>query len=238
MHKHRKGIAPIIIILIIIVLAGIGSSVYYFNSKQEVKKINQTGETKIEDLIPGGWKIIGQAEGDLNGDKLSDKAMVIEKEVDPLAETAPARSLLIAFKDSNGSYNLFTRSDRAVLRADQGGVFGDPFDQLSIRDGVLTVSFYGGSNWRWSATYDFKYQNGDFYLIKKSDYNYYSGDDCTYQKNEYNFLTAKRKEATSSRWDNYDSTLKIIPCSEEEKLIDIDNKELVNLQDFDINSDF
>jgi hypothetical protein len=196
---------------------------------------------KIEDLVPSGWKIIKQAEGNLNMDNLPDKAVVIEKEVDgSLPDVVPPRSLLIVFKNGNGLYDFFLQSDKAILTADQGGVFGDPFAGLSIKNNLLSLNFYGGSNWRWNIVYYFKYQKDGLYLISKTDNQSYIGVDCVYQENDYDFLTAKRKEITSSRWPGDGDASQIqedLPCSKTEKSFGIDKKELTNLQNFDINFD-
>jgi len=59
-----------------------------------------------------------------------------------------------------------------------GGAFGDPFNDISITAGVLTVDHFGGSNWKWSFNHKFRYQNDDFYLIGKTSNSYFGGHDC------------------------------------------------------------
>lgn len=234
----------IIIVLAVLLVGGIFAYQYYSAQKQEIKTPNLAVRSdavkksqKIEDLVPSGWKIIEQTEGYLNKDNLSDKAVVIEKETNnSSADEASPRALLIAFKDSDGFYNFFIRSDKAILTADQGGIFGDPFAGLSIENNSLSIEFYGGSNWRWDIVYRFRYQDAGLYLIEKTDDNYYNAVDCVYQKNDYNFLTAKRKEITSSRWVGGDASQiqENLPCSQTEKWFNIDKKELLNLQSFDV----
>jgi ribosomal protein L33 len=36
-------------------------------------------------------------------------------------------------------------------------VFGDPYDNLVIKDNYFSVEHYGGSNWRWTRIMTFKY---------------------------------------------------------------------------------
>ncbi|OAB38361.1 hypothetical protein [Paenibacillus glacialis] len=161
---------------------------------EEQRNVSATG---IETIIPSGWKILEKvkgepekAEGDLNKDGIHDIAAVIEKTTTE-PEEAPSRALLIAFGSMDKTYSLSIIADRVILKADEGGVWGDPFDGLSIDRGSVLVSEYGGSNWRWYNKYRFRYQNNDWYLIGATMGEYFTG--TTTQENadeeDYNLLT-------------------------------------------------
>ncbi|WP_379159494.1 hypothetical protein [Paenibacillus sp. sgz5001063] len=141
---------------------------------------NEQRETNINALIPEGWHILelikGEsviAEGDLNKDGISDIATVIEKEV--VDQTASPRSLFIAFGGKNNTYSVSIIADNVILKADEGGVWGDPFDSLITDRGSVLVSDYGGSNWRWYNKYRFRYQDNDWFLIGATMGSYNTG---------------------------------------------------------------
>lgn len=147
-------------------------------------------------LMPKGWQqLVRQSvpvrvEGDLNKDGNQDVAMVIEK-LDSGEDQAPERALLIAFGNKEGTYTRSIMADKAILKADEGGVWGDPLAGISIDRGSLIVSFYGGSNDRWYGNYRFRFQDEDWYLIGATVGSFYSGTmtETTGDEEEYNLLT-------------------------------------------------
>lgn len=127
---------------------------------------------KIEDFVPAGWFILKQANGDLNQDGNADVALILasekEKSIKP-SEIAPDRYLLILFQNTQG-YELSVSSLDVVLHKDDGGVWGDPLDNLQIKKGAVVLSFYGGSRDRWGEIYRFRFQNGDWYIIGRTTF--------------------------------------------------------------------
>lgn len=155
-------------------------------------------EEAIKSIIPEGWHILeliqGEpviAEGDLNKDSIPDIATVIEKNV--VDQTASPRSLLIAFGGKNNTYSVSIIADNVILNADEGGVWGDPFDSLIIDRGSVLVSDYGGSNWRWYNKYRFRYQAKDWFLIGATMGSYFTGTTTIYKSDEddINLLTGE-----------------------------------------------
>jgi hypothetical protein len=163
---------------------------------QPIKRTTASNQVKgIHELIPDGWEIMifgdpVKAVGDLNKDGIDDIALIIEQ-VESDTEEAPARALLIAFGTKNNGYTLSIIADNVVLNTDEGGVFGDPFDDLKIERGAVVVSDYGGSNWRWYHTYRFRFQDNDWYLIGLKSGSYFNGDSMPDEADEedYNLLT-------------------------------------------------
>ncbi|WP_334076643.1 hypothetical protein [Paenibacillus sanfengchensis] len=148
----------------------------------------------LASLIPPGWHILlvedkpAKAEGDLNKDGIMDVAAVIEGTSSE--DSAPPRSLLIAFGDEERGYRLSIIADKVLLKADEGGVWGDPFESLEINRGSVVISDYGGSNWRWYHKYRFRYQDNDWYLIGATTGSYFNGTPMeSVEEDDYNLLT-------------------------------------------------
>lgn len=144
-------------------------------------KLPATGHT-VANFIPPRYGILAHSRtsGDLNRDGRADLALVLR----PLEEDTtthpdddlPARLLLVLFGTPTG-YSLADQTDRAVLCKSCGGMYGDPFQGLTIEKGTLSIAHYGGSNWRWRINSKFRYQQNGFYLIGETkDYGRNDGD--------------------------------------------------------------
>ncbi|MCI1958052.1 MAG: hypothetical protein LKJ25_00310 [Clostridia bacterium] len=165
--------------------------------KSTLENENKTdnGFKDVSSFIPKGWKILKQgdesaiAEGDLNKDGIMDKAFVIEKEKDASSDYAAQRNLIIVFGNSGGSYDLSITAKNAILRADEGGTFGDPFDGIAIDRGSVLLKFMGGSD-RWYMCFRFRYQDNGWYLIGFTENSYEPvGNSMECLQNDYNLIT-------------------------------------------------
>jgi hypothetical protein len=169
------------------------------NATDSLEATNKTKHPSVNDitsLIPNGWHVLEivkgelvEAVGDLNNDGISDIVTVIEET--SKTEEAPSRALIIAFGHKNKTYSLSIKAEKAILKSDEGGVWGDPFESVSIDRGSVLLSFYGGSIDRWYYLYRFRFQDNDWFLIGATLGNYYTG--TTTQDNadeeDYNLLT-------------------------------------------------
>lgn len=181
----------------------------------------------VESFVPEGWKLIAQTSGDLNKDGLSDIAGVVEssrKWEGDSGDAAP-RLLFIAFQGTDGLYRLSVQTEKAILREDQGGVWGDPFESLSVDRGSILIKFYGGSNYRWGYIYRFRYQDGGWYLIGATIDSYFTGTGEGFTE-DFNLLTGKMIRTKTD-----DKGRK------KEETINRGKKKLIHLKDFDINAE-
>lgn len=106
--------------------------------------------------------ILGQSEGDLDNDGIAEKVVVFARDLE--FESSSPRDLVI-YKNNNGVWEEWISTENAVYMADEGGMMGDPFDGVSINNGILEIDHFGGSSWKWSNRDKYRYQDGDFYLI-------------------------------------------------------------------------
>ena len=101
-----------------------------------------------------------------------------EKETSDVVDHPTKRPLLVLIGEGNGKYKLAARNDNVVLCVDCGGVFGDPFEGVSIKNGVFSVEHYGGSSWRWTKIITFKYSavNKNWLLSRVGSDSYHTSD--------------------------------------------------------------
>lgn len=114
---------------------------------------------------------------DLNGDGKADFILVTEN-ANQTNSDDPAdslRSLLILVRGSDGKLKLVKSNDKVVYCRTCGGVFGDPFAGIRVKQNSFTVDNYGGSNWRWGDSYQFNYSRRDqtwqLVLVVKETFN-------------------------------------------------------------------
>lgn len=126
---------------------------------------------KPSDLVPDGYEIQYDAEGDLNQDGLSDMALVIRKKEDTLAD----RKMIILLRNTDKTYRADKISDTVFPYEynESGYKMHDPED-ISIENGGLSINLYDiGPNGNQFSR--FKYLNGDLVLTYVETYNMGAG---------------------------------------------------------------
>ncbi|MDU0204906.1 hypothetical protein ACYEXS_35765 [Paenibacillus sp. MAH-36] len=209
---------------------------------QERSKLQgeQSKETKQENtifsLIPKGWNISEktkgtpvQATGDLNKDGIDDIAIIIEGEKGT-KDQVPQRALVIAFGNGNNQYTFSMMAEKAILKANAGGIWGDPLEGISIDRGSILINFYGGSNDRWYEKYRFRFQDNDWYLIGATLGSFNSGKTTIENADEedYNLLTG---DFTLRKTDEHEQSKAITTKGNR------GNVALLKLKDFDADGD-
>lgn len=132
--------------------------------------------TVTKDFRPylfAGTIVLDTAAGDFNSDGMTDFVIVSEDSIDK----EKSRSLLILSGTKDG-YSISSKCAAALLCEGCGGVFGDPYAGIDLNKNVLNLYNYGGSNWKWSSNYTFRFQNNQWELIGMSHDSYFSAEDC------------------------------------------------------------
>ncbi|HTH57755.1 MAG TPA: hypothetical protein VL728_17030 [Cyclobacteriaceae bacterium] len=142
-----------------------------------------------ESLLPPNWTVFKEAKGDLNKDGLDDLAIIVESSVANEDGEKP-RALRILLKNNkvDNTYTLEGRSDKVIYGAESGGMLGDPFAGMEIKNNVLEIDFYGGAREKWATTHRYWYRANDraFYVIGATFSNI---SDETTETFDYNLFT-------------------------------------------------
>jgi hypothetical protein len=118
--------------------------------------------------------------GDLNRDKINDM-IVVSKDMQEDNESRVDefyRELYLFIGNKSGSYTLVKKNNNVVYGKDSGGIFGDPFERISIKKGYFSIEHHGGSNLQWLVTISFKYDkiDKDWYLYQLIRSNFHTSD--------------------------------------------------------------
>jgi hypothetical protein len=208
------------ITLLFIIFLFLSINTFGAGNPKVIPQLNTVGNN-IESFIPNDWKLIAQAEGDLNQDKLADIAGVIEYcGTETSDEQKYSRILFIAFQNEEQNYDLSIQTEKAIKGASNAETFEDPLAGISADRGSLEIQLYGVS--RRYYIYRFQYLDNDWYLIGTtiSGYNNFAG---AQEEKDINFLNGK-------------SILTVTDQNNKKKVYksNLGHKKLLNLQDFDI----
>jgi len=147
-------------------------------SIDEVKNL----PAELMKFVPDSYSVLDTAFGNLNQDKYVDLIMVLRKNgedtLSNVVDHPEKRKLLILLRQEDNTYKLAVESDNAVYCVDCGGMMGDPFMNVVIKNGYFSVEHYGGSSWRWTRIITFKYSPIDsvWYLHKDGHESFHAAD--------------------------------------------------------------
>lgn len=135
---------------------------------------------------PAGLDSIAGASGDLDNDGIAERVIVYDTK--DTTDFGVVRELQI-FRKVKDQWQVWIRTRKAVMASQEGGMMGDPFQNITVTAGILIISFDGGSSWKWSHSDKYRFQNNSFQLI---GYSSYYGRPCDYWTEvDYNLSTGK-----------------------------------------------
>lgn len=186
-----------------------------FAQAQRFKSVIDNLPNSVTQHIPAGYCAIDTAIGDLNNDPFPDMLLVLaNKNEEALAIENDSsknirRPLLLLIGSSDGEYKLAARNDNIVYDIVSGGVMGDPFVGITLKNGYFSIEHYGGSAWRWDHIITFKYskQKKYWYLHKESkstfNINFMNEDSSIDSQIKWIFTTTK--DFGVVRYDQYEN---------------------------------
>lgn len=148
-------------------------------------------EEATQFVLPG-FEMLDYIAGDINNDSKPDALLVLKQKGEDTMNTDANRPLIILTRQANGKLRKTIQNDSAILCLHCGGVFGDPYEGISIEKNGFEISFYGGSSWRWANRYTFSFSpaKNNWYLTKQYELYYHNTEpeetqkDATIEKEE------------------------------------------------------
>ncbi|MBU3677572.1 MAG: hypothetical protein FGM54_10415 [Chitinophagaceae bacterium] len=184
-----------------VLLSVLGLSAMMASAQCSEFKVRAEGSNK-EAFIPEAYVYIDSAKSDFNQDGLVDLALVFALKNNQTAEESwksdCQRGLLVLERTQQG-YKTSGFTLEGVLCSGCGGVFGDPYAGMEFNKNVLKVKHFGGSNWKWTQDYTFRFQNNRWELIGLTHDNFFGAKQCNTEfgmagrtLNDVNFSTGKQ----------------------------------------------
>jgi hypothetical protein len=148
---------------------------YHLIEKEDLSELEY-----LMTFIPKDHLVLDYEYGDLNKDDLKKDVILIshskEEQTDDSYEGK--RNLYILSRTTDGKLESKGMNNEIVLCKDCGGVMGDPYNGISIKNGYFSAEHHGGSNWRWTRIRTFKYdtKKKDWFLHKDGGVSYHTSD--------------------------------------------------------------
>ncbi len=113
--------------------------------------------------IPPNYTLLASEQGDLDKDGIGELVVAYNTQTQEGEESVPRE--LIIYKWEKETWVEWKKSRQALYGSRDGGMMGDPFEEIAIKKGILWISHYGGSSWKWGFTDKYRYQAGEMFLI-------------------------------------------------------------------------
>lgn len=172
-----------------------GNSDIKESSNEEFSEnIKNPSENRISKFFSDDYSVLDSVSGNLNLDKHNDLILILKKKneekTSDVIDNPEKRPLLILIGKDNGGYELAAKSNSTVYCFDCGGMMGDPYQGITIKNGYFSVEHYGGSAWRWSRIVTYKYYKADnhWFLHRDGGESFHASEP---EKSESNMRTKK-----------------------------------------------
>lgn len=195
MIKRRVSATPFVIVLLF--AAGAAHARAQDAPAFSPEQVPAEG-ARAEDFVPRGWKVGAAAEGDLNGDRLPDRALqLVPEDYEPsVIGAAPEAHALLVLLSADGG-----RLRRAGLST---GLLATAVPQysveMSIKNRVLVINQNFGMTDVSDLTHRFRYEQaaGRFLLIGKDTWSYHRPQGTRWPSTRVseNYLTGVRLTTT------------------------------------------
>jgi hypothetical protein len=132
----------------------------------------KTHPAEIDKMLADNYELVDSARGLLDDDIHTDLIYVLHKKTNKEGfEDEDPRPLMVFTGQADKTWKLAARADSIVMCPGCGGVFGDPYNGLSLGKQKFMVRHYAGSNWRWAYDATFAYSAVDKTWLMESVFN-------------------------------------------------------------------
>lgn len=138
---------------------------------------------ELKPFVPSGYQALAYGKQDINADGLADYVLILKKQGEDTISVESddyetPRPLFVITRKKDKTLQVAAYNYSVVMCRNCGGVFGDPYEGLIMVPGGFNLDFYGGSNWRWSEEYQFRYDKlkKTWMFAKQNSTYYHTGD--------------------------------------------------------------
>jgi len=134
---------------------------------------------ELKAFVLNGYKMLDYIQCNLNDDQRIDAILILKVNgEDTIINEDPKRPFLLLIRQADGKLKMEKRNDNLVMCHHCGGMYGEPYAITKPEKKGFTISFYGGSNWRWGYDYSFAYNTSknNWFLVNEYQQSYNAGD--------------------------------------------------------------
>ncbi len=161
----------------------------------------------ISKFVPKGFAVINVTSGNLNLDDYSDTILVLKQNDEETSQEEVKRPLLILLGQADRSFKLEKRNDVAVFCFACGGIGGDPFVGITIKNGYFSIEHGVSAGQHWDDVATFKYdKTKQNWFLHKEGYESYDMTDNPDQQGLTKTFDRQRtvKDFGIISFDNFD----------------------------------
>jgi hypothetical protein len=150
--------------------------------REAFKQVIDNLPNELLEFVPTNFSVLDTISGDLNLDKINDYILVLKKngeeKTSDVIDNPERRPLLILLRDKDNKLQNVRRNNNTVYCIDCGGMMGDPFMGITIKNGYFSVEHYAGSAWRWTRIITYKYskQENEWFLHKDGSESFHASE--------------------------------------------------------------
>ena len=151
---------------------------FFFFSSVNVFAQEKTLPEEAKQFVLPGHDMLDYITGDINNDKKPDAILLLKQNMEDTSYDELKRPMIILLRQADGKLQQVKRNDDVIMCRQCGGIFGDPYESIEIKNAGFNIHFYGGSSWRWSFDYSFRYDSlkTNWYLVKEKQVTYHNID--------------------------------------------------------------
>ncbi len=132
--------------------------------------IHQDFVNRFKAFIPDGYFLLNVELENLNLDSNQDAILVLGQVGEDSLSTNEhplKRKFLLLLGQEGGSYKVEVENDNLIYYSGYDANFRDCYVGAFVRDGIISLNFYGGFRMRWSRSVTFEYnpKRRHWYLI-------------------------------------------------------------------------
>jgi hypothetical protein len=154
----------------------------------------EAAAARLGSTLPEGWRISGPLQSekpvvgfDFSGDGTLDFIAILERDAPSVVGQEPGYALFYAEGQADGNLRQVFLNPKAFQEAKTGAFTDSRLARFDAAGKTVQLGFEGGSEWQWTAGYDFDFEDGNFYLSSAKTVIWHRSDPNAIDQKEYDF---------------------------------------------------